>query len=227
MSRTSNRRSRVPLLIAEFPRFLQIFVHDPPFTRSGQLEYHLETIQARRELGSAAKALADDRFLRSLYRTLQAWGIGARASILLPVEDFESILRARASDIAAFDGLCIDDPALNPTAVSDNLWRTIDTLGIVTNDARIVPGTKALHHILSDLVVPVDRAYTQRFFRWHNPEFQYGQADVFHRSFAAFVEIARRANPAQYVGAGWNSSRTKVIDNAIVGMLCEEKERTS
>ena len=88
-------------------------------------------------------------------------------------------------------------------------------------------GTKALHHILPDLVVPVDRTYTQKFFGWHNPEFQYGQADVFCRSFEAFVEIARGANPAQYVGAGWNSSRTKVIDNAIVGMLCQEKERAS
>lgn len=181
----------------------------------------------RRELGSAAKALAENRFISSLYRTLQAWGIGARASLLLPVEHFSSILRSRASDIAAFDGLCIDDPALNPASVAEKLWQTIDTLGIVTNDTRIVAGTKALHHILPDLVVPVDRAYIQRFFGWHNPEFQYGQADVFHRSFAAFVEIARRANPAQYVGTGWNSSRTKVIDNAIVGMLCEEKERAS
>lgn len=35
MSRISNRRSRVPQLIADFPQFLQIFIRNPPFTRSG------------------------------------------------------------------------------------------------------------------------------------------------------------------------------------------------
>lgn len=213
--------NRIRQLIAEFPRFLQAFVSNPPFNRAGQLEYHLATIQARGELGSVEKALANDQFIRSLYRTLQAWGIGVRASHMLPEEDFGVILREKASDIAEFDGMCLDDPSLNVTAVSDRLWRLVSTLGIVSNDANIVPGTKALHHILPDLIVPVDRAYTQNFFGWHNPQFQYDQDKVFRRSFAAFVKIARGVDPAQYVEPGWNSSRTKVIDNAIVGMVRE------
>src|SRR5262249_39806000 len=155
-------------------------------------------------------ALADDAFLQSLYRTLQAWGIGVRASTLVIQRDFVAALRAKASELASFDGMCIDDPGLHVNTVSSRLWRTIETLGIVANDSKIVPGTKTLHHILPDLVVPVDRAYTQKFFRWHNPEFQYDQVSAFGRSFSAFVEIARAANPAQYVSAGWNSSRTKV-----------------
>ena len=32
-----------------------------------------------------------------------------------------------------------------------------------------------------------------------------------------FADIARRVGPAQYVGTGWNTNPTKVIDNAIVG----------
>jgi hypothetical protein len=142
-------------------------------------------------------------------------------------DDFITALRAKSSELAGFDGMCIGDPGLQVSAVSDRLWRTIETLGIVLNESKIVPGTKALHHILPDLVVPVDRAYTQKFFRWHNPEFQYGQASAFGQSYTAFVEIARIANPRQYVSTGWNSSRTKVIDNAIVGMLCEEQTGAS
>ena len=222
-----NRRSRVPQLIAAFARFLRIFEESPPFTRYGQLEFHLETIKLRRALGSVVKAIADDEFLACLYKTLQAWGIGARASNLVPLAQFIEALRARAPELAGFEGMCIDDPSLKESIVSEHLWRTIETLGIVENDSRIVPGSKALHHILPDLVVPVDRAYTQKFFAWHNPEFQYGQGAFFDHSFSAFVEIARRANPAQYVGAGWNSSRSKVIDNAIVGMLREEQQGAS
>src|SRR5262249_6245168 len=93
---------------------------------------------------------------------------------------------------------------------------------IVDNNTRIVPGSKALHHLLPELIVPIDRAYTQTFFRWQNPRFQYEQASCFQQAFAAFAEIARRVHPVQYVSDGWNSSRTKVIDNALVGMVLDE-----
>ena len=84
-------------------------------------------------------------------------------------------------------------------------------------------GTKTLHHLLPDLVVPFDRMYTQAFFNWHNPEVQYGQSERFRESFTVFNRVARATNPSQYVGGGWNSSQTKVIDNAIIGMLRWEK----
>ncbi|HXK40250.1 MAG TPA: hypothetical protein VJ837_05445, partial [Candidatus Paceibacterota bacterium] len=123
---------------------------------------------------------------------------------------------------SVFDQVTIGDPSLKPTVMAAELWRVVRDLSIVDNDSRIVPGTKALHHILPELVVPIDRAYTQRFFRWHNPEFQYGQRQCFEHAFISFVRIARATNPQQYLGDGWNSSSTKVIDNAIVGMLLTE-----
>jgi len=42
---------------------------------------------------------------------------------------------------------------------------------------------------------------------------------VLAEAFSAFAQIARTANPSQYVNNRWNSSRTKVIDNALVGLL--------
>jgi hypothetical protein len=49
--------------------------------------------------------------------------------------------------------------------IIEELWQLIDNLGIVENEAKLVSGSKALHHLLPDLVVPMDRAYTQKFFR--------------------------------------------------------------
>ena len=100
-------------------------------------------------------------------------------------------------------------------------------MDIVTNDAKIVGGTKTLHHLLPELIVPIDRAYTKNFFGWHDPQFQYDQHACFHEAFLAFVTVARSANPRQYVSKGWNSSLTKVIDNALVGMICDARLRTS
>jgi hypothetical protein len=219
-ARELNRTS----LIADFPRYLQIFERDPPFRRYGQWEYHFEAIKRRRALGSAKAALTDDEFLAGLYKTLQAWGIGIRGSKLRSVEEFVSSLRTKGPEIIALDGTAIDDPRMNVHETGKQVWHLIDTLGIVDNKTRIVPGTKALHHLLPELVVPMDRAYTQVFFCWQNPIFQYEQQRCFEHAFAAFAEVARKVNPAQYVGQGhWHTSRTKVIDNALIGLIFDRE----
>jgi hypothetical protein len=95
----------------------------------------------------------------------------------------------------------------------------------VDNNAPLVAGSKALHHLLPELVPPMDRAYTQQFFGWHNPEFQYGQQKCFRIAFAALALVARRVNPRQFVEAHpWNTSVTKVLDNALVGLLCAVRD---
>jgi hypothetical protein len=100
--------------------------------------------------------------------------------------------------------------------VADKAWAIIDSLGIVQNEAKLVPCTKALHHILPELIVPMDREYTRRFFAWHVPEFQYQQEKVWHHAFERFATIASEVNLRQFVGHGWQTSVTKVLDNAIV-----------
>lgn len=73
---TKRQTKSVALLVGGFETFLASYDRDCPFKRHGQLQYHVETIRTRRQLGSAKAALADEAFQRALYRTLQAWGIG-------------------------------------------------------------------------------------------------------------------------------------------------------
>ena len=222
---TKSQTGSVAVLVASFKTFLEAYDRDCPFTRHGQLEYHVETIRQRRRLGSAKAAISDQAFQQSLYRTLQAWGIGSRASSLRPFPHFVGALQAKAVEIEELDGLAIDQPTLDVGTVGNTLARLAQSLDIVGNKARIVPGSKALHHLLPDLVVPIDREYTQRFFDWATPKLQNSPERCFREAFNAFARIARTANPAQYVGEGWYTSRTKVIDNAIVGLWCWVKVR--
>jgi hypothetical protein len=217
-----DRDSRVPQLIDRFSYYVSVFEQQPAFSRAGQLEHHLETIKLRRNLGTAIAALRSDEFLQCLYNTLLAWGIGVRASKLLPFPEFMVALRAHSVAIGELEQVHIDDSEINVLETIGKLWALVENLGIVENKSRIVPGTKALHHILPDLVVPVDRMYTQRFFRWHNPEFQYQQAGAFRYSVLAFVKIASKVQLSQFLNTEWNSSKSKIIDNAIVGLLLDE-----
>ena len=83
MSRIQRLSESITLLIGDFDRFLDLYDRHRPFSRYGQLEFHLDKIRKRRELGSVKAAISDLRFLERLYQTLPAWGIGTRASRLL------------------------------------------------------------------------------------------------------------------------------------------------
>jgi hypothetical protein len=78
MSRLEEREKAIQEVINNFAELLEKYEQYRPFARYGQLEFHLNTIKRRRDLGSARAALLDSRFLTSLYQTLIAWGIGSR-----------------------------------------------------------------------------------------------------------------------------------------------------
>jgi len=220
---------RIEELIQDFDQYLTHYDKCFPFKKPGQLQSHVDTIHLRRELGSAFCAATDREFCNSLYRTLREWGIGTRGSHPVSCEAFADALAACASEIAKLDGLTIDDPALDVPMVAGEVWRLIESLGIVTNDSKIVSGTKTMHHLLPDLVVPVDRTYTQVFFGFQNSDLQYGAKSKFPKMFDVFARIARRAGVNRYVGTGepWRTSRTKVIDNALVDYVESNLKRSS
>jgi hypothetical protein len=182
--RLATIRERTDLLIAGFPRFLAFFEKRPPFTRFGQYEFHRQVIDLRREAGSVLAALDSPRYIKLLYRTLRAWGIGSRRSKLLPFDRFEDALHARRMDMAGLEGLMIDQPDFDVEDTLKRLWGLIQSLQIVDNKARLVACSKELHHLLPEyeLVVPIDRDYTRNFFGWHGPEFQNRQRPVLRSS---------------------------------------------
>ncbi len=220
-------KTLVEPLLAHFERYLSYYETRPPFARPDQLRTHKRTIDLRRQLGSASAALADQQFLDSLAETLNAWGVGRRDSILVEPSEFRRQLRNQAGEITALEGILIDNA---DASIGDRLWRIIRSLDIVLGSrtlrptqSKIVGGSKALHHLLPELMPPIDRAYTAPFLLRTQPQhFQNPsqEAETFRLAFESFRTIAESVNPNQYVGRhAWNTSRTKVIDNAIVGLI--------
>lgn len=222
MARDDLIEERTGMLCGAFGHYVRVYDERVPFTGE-QLAAHRECIGLRREAGSVRAAVGDERFVRALQRTLRAWGIGVRASRLVPADDFAAALLVALPQLEDLESLAIDGEL--PTDTAGRLWSLISSLGIVENSAKIVAGTKALHHLLPDLVVPMDRAWTGTFFRFHLPEWQQpdSQRRIFGLAYARFAEIARRVPLQEYAtGQGWRTSRTKVIDNAVIGFCKAE-----
>jgi hypothetical protein len=192
-----------------------------PFRRDGQYEHHRRTIDRRLELGSVTEAVVDEEFLNSLRLTLGAWGIGRRASILLPLGELGDQLARHADELGRLDGIRLEDPSIDLEEVTNAVWQLINGIGIVENDATLVAGSKALAHLLPDLVVPIDRRWTGRFFSWSTPDMQYRQQQDFEEAFRAFAALARATQPSRLVGGGWRTTPTKIVDNALIG-FCKQ-----
>ena len=222
MARDDLIGERTGKLCGAFGHYVRVYDERVPFTGE-QLAAHRECIRLRREDGSVHAAVGDERFIQALQRTLRAWGIGVRASRLVPADDFAAALHAALPQLEDLEPRTIDGEL--PADIADRLWFLISSLGIVKNSAKIVAGTKTLHHLLPDLVVPMDRAWTGTFFRFHLPEWQdsASQRRIFGLAYARFAEIALQVQLEQYVtGRGWRTSRTKVIDNAVIGFCKAE-----
>jgi hypothetical protein len=215
---------RLDRLERRFPRYLQEFNTKPPFNDS-QLEHHQRTIALLGSFASAADAARDERFADSLAATLKSWAIGVERHSQSLAPGFREQVRSNSLAISGLEHLRIDHPSIDAERAARRIWLIIRDLDIVRCkdqpvERKVVSGTKALHHLLPDLVFPMDNEYTATFFGWN--DFGSRPERRFKSVFVRVAAIARAVSPQQYVGEGWNSSISKVLDNAIVGFCLDE-----
>ena len=207
---------RLAQLTRGFARYVAAYDELVPFN-SKRLATHRETIALRSQAGSVRAAVTDVRFVTSLRRTLLAWGLGVRGSVLVPDAEFAQALTAAVPVLERLEDLRIDAADL-PGDIIDQLWTAIKSLGVVQNKAKIVAGTKTLHHLLPGLVIPMDHVWTGMFFKLHDPDWQQSQERTFRRVYPQLMTVAQQVHPQRYVtGHGWRTSQTKILDNALIG----------
>jgi hypothetical protein len=222
MARRDDVAARVRALVHDFDRYVLASDSMVPFS-ADQLSAHRATIALRHRAGSVTAAVADPEFVQSLRHTLIAWRLDSRASKLVSEAAFGHAIAAALPTLMELEPFRIDARNL-PDELVLRLWTLIETLGVVTNDAKVVAGTKALHHLLPDLVPPMDRAWTGKFFGLHAPEWQGAdQRRTFVRAYGTFQSVAQQVDLQRHVtGDRWRTSMTKVLDNALIGYCALE-----
>jgi hypothetical protein len=108
------------------------------------------------------------------------------------------------------------------------LWGLIQRLRVSKAEARIVANSKLLHHVLPDLVPPMDRQYTYRFF-YGRTGLSIDEEVAFREMFGRLLEIAgqNRTSIQATTGTDWNTCPSKVVDNAIVGFMLSHKAQSA
>ena len=214
---------RLKDLTSQFATYVAAFDNKPPF-KPEQLRSHLWTLELRSRFPTASTAACDQTFTRSLRETLHSWGIGKQGGELVSPEEFHNELCQVASMLTHLESLQIEDAHTEARVTAGLIWEIIEQLNIVRNRKnkeplrnKVVGGTKALHHLLPDLVFPMDNEYTKTFFGWWNPEFQNHPGECFKFAFQTLSDVAREVSLSKYLGVKWRTSSAKILDNAIVG----------
>lgn len=142
--------------------------------------------------------------------------MASRGARLTELNRFQASLRRKAEDICRVEPFTIAEPEATFTSILPHITAIIQTLDINDNHTTVVVGSKALHHLLPNLIPPMDRAYTGRFFGWPTPYFQARQAEILREGLTMCNQLARACHPDKLIGPGWQTSATKILDNAIV-----------
>jgi hypothetical protein len=212
---------RVSELVAGFGHYSDIFDQSNLFT-GPSLYFHFKTLNLLRSQQTVIETIANDDFFESLYATLASWGLhrmGPGNTKLVELEELKGSVRKqnkRIQEIAKLSIWKLDE--LDVHHVADLLWEIIAQLRVGIGETKIVAGSKALHHVLPDLVPPIDREYTLRFF-YNHTTLNRGDEKPFREMYPWFHYIARSCleDIQSRLGVRMNTSVTKVIDNAIVG----------
>jgi hypothetical protein len=193
-------QGRVQDLIARFEDHLERFQTEEPFTEPS-LYFHQKTrcmLDRARLLGdcdaqAVASCIDDDSFLESLYATLTAWGLdrmGPLGPKLVNFKEFAATFRHHREPICELSSHRLDLLRDNEVAmVAGNIWGLIAELKIGKARKKIVSGSKALHHLLPDLVPPIDNAYTLKFFFGKRIISEANEEHAFHLMYPRFREI--------------------------------------
>jgi hypothetical protein len=231
MLRTMDQR--VQDLCSGLKSYVTRFDEEQLFT-GPSIYFHRRTIGLLHLQRFPSDAIRNKEFLESLYATLATWGMhrmGPKGAKLSDFESFKAGFVRQHDKIQKLETAKLAEVGTNEIKeLTASLWEIISDLRVSTTQTQIVAGSKALHHVLPELVPPIDREYTVQFFFGYKRA--YLSLGEFVRIFSNFhtVAVQCRDEISGLVGSisgtnGMDTSSTKVIDNAIVGYaLCHPRK---
>jgi hypothetical protein len=215
---------RIESLITGFANWVAAFELTQAFP-GPSLYFHQRAIALRRQHQTVDSLLADTQFLEYVYAVLPAWGMHRMGPQAAKVGDFAQITAALRDNSQAFRRLWPDRiTALDVQAsaeVAAVAWEIIADVKVSTSETQIVAGSKFIHHLLPDLIPPIDRQYTFAFFT--GQKMVASDKAAFLDWFPKLADIGARCQEQirhTISGGGFMATgEAKVIDNAIIGFM--------
>lgn len=199
--------------------------------------FHVQTIK---ELETN---FLSDRHIELIYATLASWGMhkmgdpDVTKAKLTEFNDFKKSIKNYRSSLQEMSLLRMDLCSQEEYGkYIDNLKPIYDNLKVSISDSTIVANSKTLAHILPNLIPPIDRQYTIRFFTQEAKNFfsekgKYRMVSVPQGKDAQFTDFKKYSCKIKMIfdqcdhklftidKESFNTSYPKIMDNLIMAFV--------
>jgi hypothetical protein len=210
---------RVDDLLRGFDRYLDFFTENIKFS-GPSVYFHKKTIERVRASGDYEALINDSKFIELIYATLASWGMhrmGKGGAKMAEFEDFKRSVWFCAGQLSGLHRTCLESISAGEAKdVKRKLAFIFGALRVMASGSKLVGTSKAIHHLLPDLVPPIDRQHTLRFFYGHT-NIARDETAIFLECFDRFRYIAKAVRHHRINFKGFNTSVPKIIDNAVMG----------
>lgn len=215
-------QEKVKDILANADRYHRAYYEAETF-RGPSLYFHHRALETRQSPGDLAH-------LEYVYATLASWGMHRMGKGGSKMQSFETFRRSikllldKISEAQRYDFRAMDDAKW---ALVRQIFQGID---IMASGTRLVGHSKVLHHMMPNIVPPIDREYTLRYLRGNtNIKNDLNQEWLTLKEIVSdfFIPVASNtdfhlkaskwiANQDQYP---WDTSVLKVVDNLLIGSM--------
>lgn len=189
--------------------------------RGPSLYFHLRALETR-------ESEEITKHLEYVYATLSAWGMHRMGTGGSKMQTFNLFKRSieqlhdKIKKAQDYDFRKIDDNKWN------DLKEIFKNINIMASNTRIVGNSKVMHHMIPNIVPPIDREYTLRFLRGNTNitndmehEWQL-MRDIIEDFFIPVASnVAFQAKATDWMTRQndypWDTSILKIVDNLIIG----------
>jgi len=203
--------------------------------------FHVQAIKEQE------RAFLSDRHIEMIYATLASWGMhkmGNSEDVKAKIVEFPEFKRAILNfrdELQRFYHLSMDSCTQEQyEKYIDDLKQVYYGLNVSSSEATIVANSKTLAHILPDLIPPIDRHHTVRFFKQNKRDFFYQsgknrgkyravslpkdidkQFNDFKKYCCRIKMLFDRSNHQSFVidKESFNTSYPKIMDNLIIAFV--------
>lgn len=209
----------------KFQFYVKKFYNKKLFT-GPSIYFHRKVIESIRQSSNFNKLINTDQFLEDIYATLVSWGMhrmGQKGAKMKRFIEFKNSIVENKSLITRLSKFKLHTLNENEKeSVKKDLLVIFSRLTIMESKAKLVGNSKVLHHLLPDLVPPIDRQYTLKFFYGNKNFLKCNEEKIFSEIFDMYWLICKklRLTDKDFLnGQEFTTSIPKLIDNAIVGYL--------
>jgi hypothetical protein len=216
----SSYRDRVADILANAERYHRAYYQAEAF-RGPSLYFHQRALQTRQS-GSVVI------HLEYVYATLASWGMhrmGKGGSKMQRFDIFRRSVEPLRDKIA-------DAQQFTPQHMDPERWVVLSQIfqgiKVMASGTSLVGNSKVMHHMMPNIVPPIDREYTLRYLRgntnitndldreWHTMKAIISDFFIPIACDAEFDSKARKWMASQDEFP-WDTSALKVVDNLVIG----------